>query len=189
MQPTSSGLDGGPIPRGMFARSAGAAAVALSDAKSEAFKQHLSDLEEAFPLVDPGVVPLGGRVLVQLRSARKSKRITRHDGTEATLHYADYSQEVERDVQQVARLIAIGPLAFRDKKTLEPWPECVDEAGKFRPWAAPGDYVKVPRYGGDKHFMPIPGRETDKAVFAVINEHEIISKITCNPLSIIAYLE
>lgn len=163
-------------------------ALALKERETPEFRQHLADLEEAFPNVDPGVTPLGSRVLVQLRSAKKSKKITRDDGSEAVLHFTDYSQEVERDVQQVARLIALGPLAFRDKKTLEPWPECTVD-GKFVPWASPGDYIKVPKYGGDKHYMPIPGRHADdRAVFVVINEHEIISKITCNPLHIIAYL-
>ena len=31
-----------------------------------------ADLEDAFPLVDPGAIPLGARVLVQLRKAKKS---------------------------------------------------------------------------------------------------------------------
>lgn len=155
-------------------------AVSLDARKSPEFAQHMKDLDEAFPVVDPGVQPLGGRVLVQLRTAKKV--------SDGGIILTDYSQEVERDVQQVARLIAIGPLAFRDKKTLEPWPECMVD-GKFVPWASVGDYVKVPKYGGDKHYMPIPGRpKEDRAAFVVLNEHEIISKITCNPLHIIAYL-
>lgn len=165
-----------------------ARAIPIRSTETDEFKAHLADLDEAFPKLDPGIEPLGGRVLVQLRSAKKSKKIKRHDGTEVDFHYTDYSQEVERDVQQVARLISIGPLAFRDKKTLEPWPECGTNED-FKPWASPGDYIKVPKYGGDKHYMPIPGRgKDDRAVFVVINEHEIISKITCNPLHIIAYL-
>ncbi len=184
VDPQGRGLDGGAIPRGIMA----GPAMRLTATDSAEFKQHLADLDEAFPIVDPGVLPLGGRVLVQLRSAKKTKKIQRDDGTEATFHYTDYSQEVERDVQQVARLIAFGPLAFKDKKTLEPWPEC-EVDGEFRPWAAVGDYVKVPKFGGDKHYMPIPGRDKDdRAAFVVINDHEIISKITCNPLHIIAYL-
>ena len=182
---TLIGLDGGAIPRGPQ-RAAGAMAVAPQGTPE--FDQHLADLDEAFPVVDPGVRPLGGRVLVQLRSAKKGKRVKRDDGTTTTLLYPSYSQEVENDVQQIARVIDFGPLAFKDKKTLEPWPECMVD-GEFRPWVQKGDYVRIPKFGGDKHFMPIPGRDTDKAVFAVINEHEIISVITCNPLSIIAYLE
>lgn len=162
----------------------------VGDAVSiDAHKRYLEEIEAAFPSVHPGVAPLYGRVLVQLRTAQKSKEIKRADGTIARLHYTDYSQEVEKDVQQVGRVISWGPLAFRVKQTMEPWPECVVD-GKFVPPVQLGDYVRVPKFGGDRHYVPIPGAPKDhKAVFVAFNDLELISKITCNPLSIIMYLE
>lgn len=155
----------------------------------EDHKRYLAEIEAAFPTVDPGVEPLYGRVLVQLRTAQKSKIITRADGSKAELHYTDYSQEVEKDVQQVGRVISWGPLAFKVKQTMEPWPECVVN-GEFVPPVKIGDYVRVPKFGGDRHYVPVPnGPKDHKAVFVAFNDLELISKITCNPLSIIMYLE
>jgi hypothetical protein len=37
-----------------------------------------TDLREAFPVVDPGAVPLGARILVQMRLPKKKNDVIRH---------------------------------------------------------------------------------------------------------------
>jgi co-chaperonin GroES (HSP10) len=91
-------------------------------------------LNEAFPDCDPGVVPLGSRVMVQVRTPKKV--------TKGGLHLPDDIRETEFWVSQVAKVLAIGPLAFHNRNTMELWPEGA--------WCRPGDFVRVPKNGGDR---------------------------------------
>lgn len=87
----------------------------------------------------------------------------------------------------VAKVIEIGPLAFRKRDTMEPWPE--------GSWCEVGDYIRVPKWGGDRWEVPLPGQEdADKqrpketALFMILNDHEIIAKITGSPLEMKAFV-
>lgn len=128
-------------------------------------------LHEAFPGVNPGAAPLGARVLVQLRTVKRT--------SSGGIVLVEESRETEKWNTQVARVVAVGPLAFRNRSTNELWPEGM--------WAGPGDFVRVPRWGGDRWEVPVEGRE-EPALFVIFNDHELIAKITGDPLAVKAYL-
>jgi len=71
-------------------------------------------------------------------------------------------------------VISIGPLAFKKKDTMEPWPEGV--------WADPGQFVRVPKWGGDRFEVRVPGEPEEPALFMLINDHELIAKVIGDPL-------
>lgn len=131
----------------------------------------VSDIDEAFPSVDPGVQPLGSKVLLQIRTV-KSK-------TKGGIWIGGDTKETERWNTQIGKIIAVGPLAFRDRKTTELWPEGA--------WVQAGDYVRAPKYGGDRWVVTVPGSE-DPALFLIINDLEIIGKVTGDPLAIKAFI-
>ena len=70
-----------------------------------------ADLEDAFPLVDPGALPLGARVLVQLRIAKKRM-------TESGIILPEETRDTERAQNPVGKVVAIGPLAFKKRDTM-----------------------------------------------------------------------
>lgn len=121
----------------------------------------------AFPNVDSGIEPLGGRVLVQLRRVKRT--------TASGILLAGETREFEKFNTQVAKVVATGPLAFKKKDTLEPWPEGV--------WANVGDFVRVPKYGGDRFEVTIVDSPDEPALFMLVNDHELIAKIKGDPLN------
>jgi len=124
-------------------------------------------LDEAFPSVDPGVRPLGARILVQIKTTKKTSK--------GGILLVEDSKETEKWNTQVAKVIQLGPLAFCNRTTGEPWTEGM--------WAKPGDFVRVPRWGGDRFEVAVEGAE-EPALFVVFNDHEIIAQITCDPLTV-----
>jgi co-chaperonin GroES (HSP10) len=131
-----------------------------------------ADLREAFPAVDPGAKPLGARVLVQLRR-------TKDKTTSAGIILVQETKETEKWNNMVAKVVEIGPLAFKKRDTMEPWPE--------GSWCDVGDYLRVPKWGGDRWEVPVPD-EDEPALFMILNDHEIIAKVTGNPLSVKAFV-
>lgn len=130
-------------------------------------------LNDAFPSIDPGVVPFGSRVLVQFRTAKMKSK----GGIVLT---AD-TRDTEKWNTQSAKVIAIGPLAFKSRDKMADWPE-----GK---WAKPGDFVRVMKHGGDKWEVEIPGKEKgENAIFAVLNDLDLIGLITGDPLAMKAFI-
>lgn len=128
-------------------------------------------IEEAFPEVDCGHRPLGTRLIVQIRTpkSRTASGIILTQDTKAT----------EAWNTQVAKVIAIGPLAFHDRKTMQPWPEGA--------WAKPGDYVRVPKYGGDSWHVAIPGNAEDFARFVLLNDLDLLAMVS-DPLAVRAFV-
>lgn len=134
---------------------------------------HYDSLEEAFPKADPGVYPFGPRVLVQLRSP-KSK-------TRSGLYLTSETRETEAYNTQVGLVRAVGPLAFRARSDLTPWPEGA--------WASEGDYVRVPKYGGDRWEIDLDRNNPDaKVLFVIFEDKDLIGKITGNPLDMKAFV-
>ena len=134
-------------------------------------------IEQAFPEVDCGFNPFGSRIVVQKRSPRTV--------TKGGIFVPEETQETEFWNTQVAKVIALGPGAFKNRDDLSDWPEGA--------WCQVGDYVRVPKYGGDKWFVDLPGAESsrigvDKACFCIFNDLDIIGAITCDPLEVAAYL-
>lgn len=127
-------------------------------------------LAEAFPEVDPGIAPLGSRILVQVRMPKMISK--------GGILLPDESQDAEKWNTQVARVIACGPVAFRSRDTLKPWPE--------GDWCQVGDYVRVAKYGGDRFEVQITAKT--KALFVIFNDLEIVAKVTGDPLKIVAYV-
>jgi co-chaperonin GroES (HSP10) len=131
-------------------------------------------LQEAFPAVEPGAVPVGGRILVQWRA-------TRNTVTSSGIVLVEETKETEKWNNQVAKVIAIGPLAFKKRDTLEPWPE-----GN---WIEVGDYVRMPKWGGDRWEVAYGDPSLgETALFSVFNDHEVIAKVTMDPLKVKAFL-
>ena len=131
-----------------------------------------AEIAWAFPSVDPGAKPLGGRILVQLRRTKQTV-------TGAGIILVQETKETEKWNNMVAKVIEIGPLAFRKRDTMEPWPE--------GSWCDVGDYIRVPKWGGDRWEVAV-GDEEEKALFMILNDHEVIAKVTCNPLEMKAFL-
>ena len=139
----------------------------------EALKES-AELEWAFPSVDPGAKPLGGRILVQLR---RTKKKTSGSG----IILVEETKETEKWQNMVAKVIYVGPLAFKHRDTMQSWPE--------GSWCEPGDFIRVPKWGGDRWEVEVPGQpDEDPALFAVFNDHEMIAKVTGDPLTMRAYL-
>ena len=76
----------------------------------------------------------------------------------------------------------MGALAFCKRDSMEPWPEGA--------WCKIGDFIRVPKWGGDRWEVKVPGEDynEDPALFMIINDHEVIAKITGNPLETRAFL-
>ena len=119
-----------------------------------------SKLDEAFPSVNPGVQPLGARVLVQLRTVRSK--------TQSGLILVDDTKTFNKANTQLGKIISTGPIAYHDRSTGIQWPEGT--------WVQPGDYVRIPKWGGDRFERKIPGSE-ETAIFCIFLDHEIISKV------------
>lgn len=131
-------------------------------------------LEEAFPAVDPLMAPYGARVLVQLRAVKEKV-------TSAGILIPEEVKETEKWNTMIGKVIAIGPLAFKKRDDMQPWPEGA--------WAKEGDFVRVPKWGGDRWEIDF---EEDglkgKALFTFFNDHELIGKVTGDPRAIKAFI-
>lgn len=128
-------------------------------------------IEWYFPEIEPGRMPFGARVIVQLRRTKKKSK--------GGIILASETKETEKWNDQVAKVVAIGSLAFCNRETKEPWPEGA--------WAKVGDFVSVPRWGGDRWEKTVEGEE-EKVTFAVFNDHELISLITEDPRNVKAFI-
>lgn len=147
-----------------------------SSAVAEAPRSTLAyeSLQQAFPEVPSGLRrAFGSRVLVQLRTP-----MTR---TKSGLYVPEQSRETEQWNTQVAKVIDIGPAAFRDRDTLEPWPEGI--------WAEPGMFVRCPKYGGDRWQVRIPG-SPDSAIFVLFRDLDLGGEVAEEDvLDFVAYLD
>ena len=128
-------------------------------------------LDEAFPPADPGVQPFGSRVLVQIRTPMAK--------TKGGIILTSDVRETEHYNTQIAKVIAVGSLAFKNRNTMKPWPE--------GPWCAVGEFVRVPRYGGDRWFVKANGGE-DGAILVIFNDLDLVGKVTGDPMAIKAFL-
>jgi co-chaperonin GroES (HSP10) len=116
--------------------------------------------QECFPDVDPGVEILGDRVLVQLR---REKTLSK-----GGIFLVEETRQTLRFNETVAKVIGIGPLAYKNPDDLTPWPE--------GSWCNVGDLVRTIKYGGDR-FVVQPDDEGAPVVFITLQAREVISKI------------
>lgn len=131
-------------------------------------------LEEAFPVIDPLMAPYGARVLVQLRAVKNKV-------TASGIVLPEETKETEKWNTMIGKVLAVGPLAFRKRESMEPWPEGA--------WAQVGDYVRIPKWGGDRWEIDfeIDGSK-GKALFTFFNDHELIGRVTGDPRDIKAFI-
>lgn len=135
-------------------------------------------LAEAFPQVDPGGEALGGRVLIQLRAAKQF--------SDGGIALPDESQDYEKSMTAVGKVIQLGQIAYCDRNTGERWPEGA--------WVAVGDFCRIPKWGGDRWEVVLPEdedkppREQRRARFVIYNDREIIGRITGDPMKFIDYI-
>lgn len=115
---------------------------------------------ECFPVIDCGVEVVGDRVLVQLRREKTTSKggIILVDETKQTLRFNE----------TVAKVVQVGPLAYKNLEDLSPWIE--------GPWCKEGDLVRTIKYGGDR-FVVNPEDGGAPVVFITLQAREIISKI------------
>ena len=89
----------------------------------------------------------------------------------------DETRDTEQWNTQVARVIAVGPLAFKNRNTMQPWPE--------GDWVTKGSFVRAPKYGGDRFSVPHDG---DEIIFVVINDLDLVGIVTGDPLATKAFI-
>lgn len=136
-------------------------------------KVNYDSLDDAFPKADPALEPFGSDIIIQLRTPKLQ--------TEGGIILADETRAVDADNTQVGKVIAVGPLAFCNRETLQPWPEGA--------WVKIGEYVRVPKYGGDRWLRPAPGSIDGKCVFVLFNDLDLKGRIPEDQvLEIIAYV-
>ena len=116
--------------------------------------------EECFPLIDTGIEVAGDRVLVQLRREKSTSK--------GGIILVDETRQTLRFNETVAKVIQIGPLAYKSPEDLSPWPE-----GN---WCNVGDLVRTIKYGGDR-FIVQPDDEGSPVVFITLQAREVISRI------------
>ena len=112
-------------------------------------------VSEFFPEIDPQYRPFGERVLVQYKLVRKKSA--------GGLILATDTQEVQRENTVMAKIVALGQIAYCNRETGQPWPE--------GHWAKIGDVVLVPKWGGFR-FQRKFGEEV--ITFATFKDHEIV---------------
>lgn len=125
---------------------------------------------DLFPEVDPEFIPFGTRVLVQMRRVISE--------TKSGIVLVQDTKDTEAWNIQVGRLVSCGNLAFRRRDTADPWPEGV--------WAQPGDFVMVPRWGGERR--SIPAKDGKEVVVVLFNDSDLLGKFTGDPLKVKAYI-
>lgn len=126
-------------------------------------------IEDAFPTVDCGHRPFGSSVVVQIRRAKSQ--------TKAGLYIPEEARKTESSNTQVARVVKVGPLAYRNRNTMELWPEGA--------WCKENDFVRVPKYGGDRWTVELGDEEIE---FVMFNDLDIRGEITGDPLKMRAFI-
>ena len=109
-----------------------------------------------FPEVVPGARPCGNQVLVQLRTLKSASK--------GGIVLVNDTKDFNNGNTQIARVVDLGHIAYKDRNTGEVWREGA--------WAEIGDIVIVPRWGGFRFEVPIPGTE-DKAIFAIFEDFNL----------------
>lgn len=127
------------------------------------------DIDEAFPPIDPGLTPFGARLLCQVRTPKSESA--------GGIALIEETKDTELWNTQVAKVIALGPVCFTNRDTLEPWPE-----GQ---WCKVGDYIRVPKYGGDRWQVTKDGKT---AMFVIVRDLDITGLIVGDPLEIVAFI-
>jgi len=128
-------------------------------------------LRAAFPDIGCSMFPTGINILVQLYVPSKTK--TFKNGK--TFWLADETITANQARVQTALVRALGPAAYRNRQTLQLWPE--------GHWFVPGMFIRTPMYGGDRLEVPFdrPDGSGDFALFVTFRDQDCLSVITGDP--------
>ena len=113
-------------------------------------------IRDHFPEVKPGARPCGNQILVQLRTMKKK--------TSGNIILVEETKSFNDGNTQLARLVDVGQIAFRDRNSGETW--------KDGAWAQVGDIVIIPRWSGFRFNIPVPDSE-DEAIFAIFEDFNV----------------
>jgi len=127
-------------------------------------------MKEAFPAVEAGIRPFGSRVLVQIRTPKKK--------SSGGIILSTDTQDTEKWNTQIAKVVSLGPLSFKNRNTMESWPE--------GDWCTVGEFVRVAKYGGDRWEVTAPDGEV--ALFVIFNDLDILGQVLGDPLAIKAFI-
>jgi co-chaperonin GroES (HSP10) len=117
------------------------------------------DMDDAFPDVQPGETPCGSLVLLQIkRPATKTK---------SGFQLSGYDMETEFDNTKIAKVIALGPIAYHSRTDGKPWPE--------GPWVKVGDFIRISQHNVGTWTVPMPGTRgatiEDRITFGLMEDH------------------
>lgn len=154
----------------------------MTKIKTDMPKATPKELARAFPDIDAGFEPFGSRVIVQLRCPKLYSA--------GGIKFPDEVIETEMWNTQIGKIRAIGPLAFKNRDKMTDWPEGA--------WANVGDFVRIPKFNQDKWFMEFPckiegfgGKKfdgTERVLFMLINDLDLLARKVGNPLEVKAYI-
>lgn len=130
-------------------------------------------LAELFPSIDPGLRPYGSRVLIQLRRVINMSK--------GGIALPQSAKDTEEWNMQVGKLIAVGELAFKNRKTFEDWPEGV--------WAQVGDFVRFPRWGGDRITVPMDDGIGGPVTVLILNDHDLLGAYTGDVRNVRSFIQ
>jgi len=117
-------------------------------------------IDAHFPVVRHGCKPNGANVFVQLRMVPKKSGM---------IELPQQTRDFNEQQTCLGLVLAIGPSAFKDRDSGQPWHE--------GPWYAVGDLVMVKRHQGRRFATPVPGTDGERVVIAVINEYDVDSTV------------
>ena len=135
----------------------------MSMVNDAALSQSGDEEAKFFPEVNPGIRPFGSRVLVQIRRVRVKRK--------SGLFMAEQTTDTALDNTCVAKVIAGGPLAYKNRNTMEPWSEGT--------WCEAGQYVFAPKYGGLRWEKPYKADDdySNKIQFAIFDDLNIVGGV------------
>lgn len=125
--------------------------VSLIERQLREATANLSEAEE-FPHAETRWQPTGQTVIVQLR------KVSDKIGSTGLLYRPQQDQALAQETEVFAKLLKVGPLAFRRPEDGEYYPGA--------PWAKPNDLVRIRHYNFDK----LPA-DNDPAISLVIVDY------------------
>lgn len=133
-------------------------------------------LAYAFPDADLPYLPMGTKIVVQLRTPGDYKIL----GNGQKFYFTDETKDADKFNIQTGVVRALGPVAYKNRLTLESFPEGA--------WVKPGDFVRVPKYGGDRVGTPTKDGTNREAIFLTVNDTDVLGLVNGDPLAIKAIL-
>jgi co-chaperonin GroES (HSP10) len=130
-------------------------------------------LEDAFPTLteeDINFECFGSLVLVQIRQSKRR--------TKGGIELPDAIREADKSNVQVAKVLGIGPMAFKNRNTGAPWPEGA--------WAKVGEFIRVPKHTNDRWEITVKG-VAEPVMLCQFNDLELKGRVK-NPLIVKSFV-